>query len=255
MRVPPGQLLDLTERYHRDGCVVVENVFPEADRLVLERELSAYVQNVAPLLPPGETYFEESDPNSVKALHNLNRHSEYFSNLHLHPALTEIVRAVLPEGELLPTGTSYFAKLARVGSVTPPHQDNVFQYYEPPLAVTVTISLSAATLENGVLICRSGSHACGVLPHRTSGVMGFSQVLENLPPIADYPEFPLLLKPGDISLHHVNTIHYSGANRSGQDRRQFAVGYRSSLAVREERRYEEYQRVLARLHDEHRKDT
>jgi len=243
-------LTEVVETYRRDGFVVVRGVFPEGDRRVLEQELQRYIKNIVPELPSGEAYFEQSAPESIKALHNLNRHSEYFSALHLHPTLLQLVRAVLPEGEVLPTGTSYFAKLAGVGSATPSHQDNIFQHYDPPLALTLTISLSAAIPENGVLICRRGSHQGGLLPHRPSNVLGFSQTLERLPTTAQYPEVPLLLTPGDISLHHVNTIHYSHANRSGQDRRQFAIGYRSSLAVRDERRYEEYQEILKRLHEQ-----
>ena len=70
------------------------------------------------------------------------------------------------------------------------------------------------------------------------------QVLEELPPEDRYPEEPLALSPGDISLHHVNTLHHSGANGSDCDRRQFAVGYRSSLAVKHVERQARYQQEL-----------
>lgn len=253
MTIPINELHQIARDYQENGFVVVRGVFPEAARADLERELQQYVEEVAPTLPPGEAYFEESAPTSVKALHNLNRHSGYFAQLHLHPTLRAIVRAVLPEGEILPTGTSYFAKLARVGSATPPHQDNAFQTLDPPLALTVTISLTPALPENGILMCRRGSHRAGLLPHRRSGVLGFSQMLEELPPEDAYPEEPLALKPGDISLHHVNTVHYSGPNRSAYDRRQFAVGYRSSLALKDADRQQRYQEELQQLHDAARK--
>lgn len=243
------ELSEIVESYYRDGFVVVRGIFPEEARRLLEDQLRRYITGIVPELPAGEAYFEESADKSVKALHNLDRHSEYFSTLHNYPALLQIVRALLPDGEVLPTGTAYFAKLAGVGSATPPHQDNTFQHYDPPSALTLTLSLTAATLDNGVLICRRGSHKGGLLPHRPSKILGFSQMLERLPSVDQYPETPLLLTPGDISLHHVNTIHYSGANRSGRDRRQFAIGYRSSLAIRNERRYEEYQKILHSLHE------
>jgi hypothetical protein len=103
MTISINELDQIAQDYAANGLVVVRNVFPEAERAALERELQRYVVDVAPGLPPGEAYFEESDPAAVKALHNLDRHSEYFAHLHLHPTLTAIVRAVLPEGELLAT--------------------------------------------------------------------------------------------------------------------------------------------------------
>ena len=79
-----------------------------------------------------------------------------------------------------------------------------------------TIAVDESTPENGALTVQSGSHKIGRLPHCASGVMGFSQTLIEPVSVDDYPEVQLCMQPGDICLHHTNTIHYSGANNSPQ---------------------------------------
>lgn len=52
----------------------------------------------------------------------------------------------------------------------------------------------------------------------------------------------------DNALHHVNTIHFTHANHSGRHRRQYGLGYRSSLATRNEESYTAYKAMLDDLH-------
>jgi ectoine hydroxylase-related dioxygenase (phytanoyl-CoA dioxygenase family) len=138
----------------------------------------------------------------------------------------------------------YFAKAARDGSITPAHQDNGFQHWQPPLAVTLTIAVDRSTPDNGVLTCNRGSHRLGLLPHRQSGVLGFSRCLAEPIDEQRYPPIQLCMEPGDVAIHSVETVHYSGANTSTSPRRQIGIGYRSSVAQRDEASHTRYLQEL-----------
>jgi phytanoyl-CoA hydroxylase len=239
---------DAVRKFHEDGCVVVRGVFPrETVAEILER-IETFAREHGPSLPPGRIYYESNGDGLLKALHRPELDDPWLERLQSDPRLLSIVGAVFPEAEVLPTGTSFFAKLAGAGSETPPHQDNVFQHHKPPLALTATIALDGSDQSNGPLICLRGSHRLGVLPHRQSDVMGFSQTLIDVPSIAEYPEIILTMEPGDVSLHHVNTVHYSHGNRTPRHRRQYGLGYRSSLAMRDEEGYRLYRERLDEFH-------
>ena len=113
--------------------------------------------------------------------------------------------------------------------------------------MTVTIAIDPSTAENGALICAKGSHK-QLLPHRPSGVMGFSMTLDAPVDTASYPEVHLCLRPGDIALHHIAVIHRSEANKSDRSRRQLALGYRSLLAHKNAEAAARHAAMLEALH-------
>ncbi|MGI0134307.1 MAG: phytanoyl-CoA dioxygenase family protein [Candidatus Micrarchaeaceae archaeon] len=237
-------------QFHSDGFAIIRKVFSNAEVTEILREIERVAEESGPSLPAGRIYYEDRAGRTLKALHTPELESPWLARLQHDQRLIGIVQAIFPDGEVIPTGTAFFAKLAGSGSETPPHQDNVFQYYNPPLALTLTIALDSSDESNGVLICRKGSHKPGVLPHAASHVLGFSQVLAELPPIDKYPEATLMMQPGDISLHHINTVHYSHSNGSTRHRRQYGIGYRSSLAIRDEEAYKAYLHTLDKLHED-----
>jgi hypothetical protein len=240
--------MQTAERFHEDGCVIVRGVFPREMVAEIIERIETFARARGPSLPPGRIYYEGADEGTLKALHRPELDDAWLERLQFDPCLLSIVREVFPKGEVLPTGTAFFAKMAGAGSQTPPHQDNVFQHYQPPLALTATIALDASDENNGPLICLRGSHRLGVLPHQQSDVMGFSQILIDVPSQKEYPEIVLTMEPGDVSLHHVNTVHYTNSNCSPRHRRQYGLGFRSSLAVQDEEGYRLYQENLKKFH-------
>jgi hypothetical protein len=56
------------------------------------------------------------------------------------------------------------------------------------------------------------------------------------------------MKPGDVALHHVQTIHRSGPNHSDRSRRQVGIAYRAGSAVADKEKIAAYQRGLQQLH-------
>jgi ectoine hydroxylase-related dioxygenase (phytanoyl-CoA dioxygenase family) len=142
----------------------------------------------------------------------------------------------------------FFGKAARSGSTAPPHQDNAFQNLIPPEDLVCTIAIDASTPENGALTVQRGSHRAGRLPHRPSGVMGFSQTLAAPLDKTAYPEVQLCMNRGDLCLHHTNTVHYSCPNTTERSRRQLGIGYRTSRAARDDASWSSYQAELQKLH-------
>jgi phytanoyl-CoA hydroxylase len=240
----------IAEEFHRDGYTVIHRVFSREEVAEIERQLAAFIRDVVPRLKPGDVYFEDTPDKPIKSIFRLHEHSEFFRQLMADERLLGLMRAIFPGGEIVQAGTAFFGKAARSGSVTPPHQDNAFQNLQPPEDLVCTIAVDASTPENGVLTVQRGSHKLGLLPHRPSGVMGFSQTLINPVDTAEHPEVQLCMEPGDICLHHTNTIHRSGPNTTDKSRRQLGLIYRSSRAKRDEVGWAKYQAEVKKLHEQ-----
>jgi ectoine hydroxylase-related dioxygenase (phytanoyl-CoA dioxygenase family) len=156
----------------------------------------------------------------------MEKYEPFFDELSRHARLHELV-ARLVEGEPELAGVETFNKPARTGSGVPPHQDNAYFCLRPPNALTVWIALDAATRENGPITYLSGSHVDGLLPHQKSGVSGNSMGLARMPEKGRYPEVGGILEPGDLLIHHCETIHFSAPNRSAYPRCGLLLVYRN----------------------------
>jgi ectoine hydroxylase-related dioxygenase (phytanoyl-CoA dioxygenase family) len=238
----------ITEEFETNGFAVVRGLFAPQRVAELEQALQAFVRDVVPDMPPGRVYYESSNAGVVKSIHGMNDPDPFFRDLLVQPRLLEILYAIWPGGDVVGESVMFFGKAAGDGSAAPAHQDNAFQCWDPPLALTATIAIDASTPENGALTCLRGSHRAGLLPHRQSGVMGFSRTLVDEPDTATYPPVQLCMRPGDLALHHVNTIHLSGPNRSASSRRQLGLSYHSSRAAVDQAAFDDYQQKLQALH-------
>ena len=238
----------IASSFHQDGFAIIRQLFSLDEVERMRREIAHYVEHIAPTLSSGDAYYEDSPAKPIKSLFRMHQRSPFFASVMHDPRLLEITRALWPGGEVVAEGVMFFGKPAGDGSETPAHQDNSFQCWDPPLAVTATIAIDESTPENGVLVVQRGSHNIGLKPHRQSGVMGFSRCLIDPVDATQYPEVQLCMKPGDVSLHHIQTVHRSGQNRTDRSRRQLGLGYRSSLAKPDQAARAKYQQDLHALH-------
>jgi phytanoyl-CoA hydroxylase len=243
-----SNLNTFVRQFHTSGFVVIPSVFALSEIADLRSKLRHYIDEIVPQLSAGEVYYEDVERSVLKALHNLDRHSPHFRDLRDDARLKQIAEAMVG-AKVIAGGCSLFAKDAGFGSVTPPHQDQAFQFWEPSDALTLTIAIDESSAENGRLICLRRSHRLGLLRHVQSGVLGFSRRLEVYPPDGDAEEVGLSMKPGDISVHHVLTIHRSEANHSSRSRWQFGIGYHSVGALRDVGAFEVYLRAIESLHE------
>ena len=243
-----NDLAEIVGSYREDGFAVVRGVYSPPEISAFEHAIDRCASDMAGKLGPGDIYFEDVPGRPMKSIFRLERYEESLAALLTDPRLLDMASAVYDDAGVALETVMCFGKPARSGSVTPPHQDNAFQSWDPPEAMTITIAVDASTADNGVLICQRGSHKAGLLPHQPSGVMGFSQMLIDTPDTAEYPEEEIRMVPGDVFLHSVHTVHRSGANHTDRSRRQLAIMCRSSRAKVDEERQAKTQEILRNLH-------
>ena len=101
-----------------------------------------------------------------------------------------------------------------------------------------------------------GSHRLPVLPHTPSTTLGASLAMVDGTDLSRFPEVTLQLEPGDrkrssmcplcassqphraaatVSFHATNTIHRTGPNTSGTERRNLGLMYKTVRAQKNER--------------------
>ncbi len=241
-------LQTIAQRFNEDGFTVVRQLFSPQQIGVFTDALDVIIREEAPRLPPGDVYFEDAPDRPVKSMFHLEKYDDAFSALVTDARLLDIVRAIYDDPQATLSLVMYFGKPARSGSIAPAHQDNAFQCWDPPEAMTLTIAIDASTSGNGALMCRKGSHKLGLLPHKPSGLLGFSQTLIETPDPERYPEVEIRMDPGDVCLHAINTVHRSEANRTDRPRRQVGIGARSSRARVDEAKFAQCQAILKKLH-------
>ncbi len=239
----------IAAKFWEDGFIVIPGFFDASRLSEIESHLTLYLKNTVPDLKTGEVFYEDPPSKSIKSLFGMARHDAWFAALSQDPALIALMNAIFPQGGPIECAdVGYFGKPARDGSVTPAHQDNGFSYLEPAWCLKASIGLDEATLANGVMFCQKGSHRLGVLPHEASGVLGFSQKLSREVDKTAYPEVPCFMRPGDLTLHHTDTVHRSEGNASDKSRRMLSMIFKSAKAVRNQKLYDQVEADRKKLY-------
>jgi ectoine hydroxylase-related dioxygenase (phytanoyl-CoA dioxygenase family) len=107
------------------------------------------------------------------------------------------------------------------------HQDGCYSGLNMFPSLTAWIALTDATPDNGCLRVIPGSHRSGVVPHiETYASNNLTNHGEEVSvPFDKDRAVDVVLEAGEMSLHHVNTIHGSEANRSETTRIGFSISY------------------------------
>ncbi|HEY0658710.1 MAG TPA: phytanoyl-CoA dioxygenase family protein [Pyrinomonadaceae bacterium] len=223
----------IRENFERDGFVLIEKIFDEIEMREIDRHLDQYMHMVVPNLPRDRVFFEAGNIGKIKSMNRINEESDFFSEFKEHPKIKHLVANIFdtePDNIVAET-LQFFGKPALEGSITPWHQDNGFQHYEPPESLMIWLALADVDEEMGCVVFAKGSHELGVVPHVPSGVLGFSQTVKTPPDPKTYPEVKAVMRRGSISLHHCNTFHRSGANETNRPRPALSVNYRTKRAI------------------------
>jgi non-haem Fe2+, alpha-ketoglutarate-dependent halogenase len=201
------------ERYHRDGIL-----FP------------------VPALAPGEaarfrTAFEDVTTRlgGRPTSQDLSQTHLYFPwayELATHPSILDAVEAVLGP-DLLVWTVSIFAKYPRDPGYISWHQDGTYWGLDSPQVTTAWVALTDSVVDNGCMRVVPGSHRHPILPHKDT------YAPQNLPSrgqevqaqVDDNEAVDVVLKAGQMSLHHVNIIHGSNPNPSDEPRFGFAIRF------------------------------
>jgi chlorinating enzyme len=200
------------ERYHRDGFYFPVPVLSRGEALGLRRRLEAVEA-------------EHGGRLSGEIRHKPHLLFTWLSDLVRHPAILDAVEDVLGPN-LLVWSTSFFIKEARDPAYVSWHQDATYWGLSAPDVLTAWVAFTEATVENGAMRMVPGSHD-EQLEHRDTFAPNnlLSRGQEIAVEVDEARGVDVLLRPGEMSLHHVRMVHGSPANRSDDRRIGFAIRY------------------------------
>ena len=150
---------DQLERFHRDGFLVLPNLFSAKEVAVLRGELPALFAEETP------ANFREKQTGKVRTAMGLHRRSAVYAKLVRHPRLVELAMQILDDERLYVMQVKVNVKAAFGGEVWQWHYDFATHLGEDgvpkPLALNLHVFLDDVSEFNGPLWFLRGSHRHG----------------------------------------------------------------------------------------------
>lgn len=201
------------DKFWRDGCIFPIRVMSETEAGEIRTRLED---------------FEKSSGGPLKG--DLRHKSHLlFSWLGDLVRNTNIVDAIedLYGPNLLCWTTNFFIKEARNPAFVSWHQDSTYWGLDKPDVVTAWIALTPSNLSNGAMGYIPGTHTIEQIVHRDTFAKNnlLTRGQEIAVDVDDKQAVTIVLKPGEMSLHHVRLVHGSPPNLSDDRRIGFAIRY------------------------------
>lgn len=159
-------------------------------------------------------------------LHKTYYVSKTLTDLCRHPRILDAVEGVIGPN-ILVWGANFFLKEPRSDAYVSWHQDATYWGLEPSDIVTAWVAFTPSTVESGCMRVVPGTHKGGIMAHKETwaqdNLLSRGQEIAvdvDLDKVVD-----VVLRPGEMSLHHVDIAHNSEPNRSAQRRIGFAIRY------------------------------
>src|SRR5438874_5826026 len=150
----------------------------------------------------------------------------FLADLVRHPRILDAVEDLLGP-DLLCWTSNFFIKEAANPAFVSWHQDSTYWGLSAPEVATAWVALTPSTAANGAMAVIPGSHKSDQIPHRDTfdrhNLLTRGQ--EVAVTVDETKAVPLILKPGEMSLHHVRLVHGSPPNPSQDRRIGFAIRY------------------------------
>ena len=162
------------------------------------------------------------------ALEGINRNyvhliSPIFNKICLNKNILDAVESIVGKNILI-CGTTLFIKNPNEKGYVSFHQDAKYIGLEPHNWVTVWLAVTDANEYNGCMRMLPGSHKENLRSHEQkfdeNNLLTRGQTITNVP--LDKTE-PIILKAGQVSLHHPLIVHGSGLNQSNDRRIGFVI--------------------------------
>ena len=170
-------------------------------------------------------HIEKKWPDELIGLGRNNVHyiSPLFDQVCHNSKILDAVESVIGK-DILVGGTTLFIKDPDKKGFVSWHQDAKYIGFEPYNWVTAWLAITDANEENGCMRMWKGSHKEDLQFHNQkfdkNNLLTRGQTIENVP--IDETT-PVILKAGQLSLHHPAIIHGSGLNKSKDRRIGFAI--------------------------------
>jgi ectoine hydroxylase-related dioxygenase (phytanoyl-CoA dioxygenase family) len=199
------------EEYERGGIV-----FPI--RVLSDDEVTVFRFALDPLINSGEGF--------VKRLDRLHLFFDWAGRLVTHEALLDAVQDILGQN-ILVYGTLVLSKPPHDSSYASWHQDSVYSGLHLSPSVSAWIAMTPSHEANGCMRVIAGSHKLGSLNHiNVDDPNLLNRRGECIDAAVDESQaVNVVLRAGEISLHHSNIVHGSNPNTSGEPRIGFIVRF------------------------------
>ena len=150
----------------------------------------------------------------------------WLAELTRKPAILDAVEQLLGP-DLLVWQTAFFIKEAHDPGMVTWHQDSTYWGLSEPEVVTAWVALSPSTSESGCVRVIPGTHRSDQVSHVESANPNnlLTRGQEIAVDVDESQAVSMLLRPGEMSLHHIRTFHNSEPNRSNDRRIGFAIRY------------------------------
>jgi ectoine hydroxylase-related dioxygenase (phytanoyl-CoA dioxygenase family) len=212
----------LVQQYHRDGFLIIEDVFRPAEVAALLHAVEHGDRVAQTTVAP-----KDATGKAAKLAIWFDTGTDIWSALSTSPRLVNNVRILLGE-EIAFFHGKVILKEARQGGAWEWHQDYGYWYNQGfafPRLISASTALDPATRENGCLEVLKGSHRLGRVTHgQFGGQTGIDpDRIKALEPLFErvYCE----MKPGSVLFFHSNLLHCSGPNLSDKHRRSVIMCY------------------------------
>jgi phytanoyl-CoA hydroxylase len=205
-------LATIRPQYEREGYVIVRGAIDGE----LAGEARAHVQWLLAKHPGVR-------PEQLHA--ELSRNDPFWIRLVSDDRLVDIAEQFVGPNVAL-FATHYICKPPRDGQAVLWHQDGIYWALDPMEVVTLWLAVSDSTPENGCMRVVPGTHRTALTAveerKEVANVLG-SGLKEGM--VDESKAVDVVLRAGDVSIHHPNLIHGSEANTSDHWRMGLTIRY------------------------------
>ena len=198
------------EKYHDEGFIAPIRVMSEEEALKIKERVEA----------AEKAFPEEFNPENRN---NLHLTFMVLDELAHNPIILDAVEDLIgPDFSLW--SSVMFTKNPLTEHFVSWHQDATYMGMTSSDFLTPWIALTPSTEEMGCMAMIPGSHKQNILPHKDTfsenNILTRGQVVKD---VDEEKAVNLILKPGEMSIHHGAVIHGSKPNKSKQRRIGFAL--------------------------------
>ena len=201
------------DAYQRDGYCFPFRVMSESEAAGYRGKLEAYEAAHQPIMQTAL----RNKPHLVFTWIN-----ELIRDARILDAVEDILGP-----NILAWGTNFFIKDPHDEAFISWHQDSTYWGLSHPDVTTAWIALSDVTPENGAMRMLPGSHLLDQLPHVDTfadhNLLTRGQEVQI--DVDESKTVDVALKAGEMSLHHVRTVHASNPNPTATRRIGLAIRY------------------------------
>ena len=206
----PNLSSEQINQYNNDGYIAPIDVLSKDHATEVKKEIE---------------YIEKKWPDELEGLGRNYAHliSPVLDKVSHNSKILDAVESIIGK-DILVCGTTLFIKNPDQKGFVSFHQDAKYIGLEPHNWVTGWVAITDSNEENGCMRMLKGSHKEDLKFHNQkfdeNNLLTRGQTVENVP---INKTIPVILKAGQLSLHHPQIVHGSGLNKSNDRRIGFAI--------------------------------